>query len=166
MILRSAEARDHAEIARIVRAAFMAEFGRSEEPELIEHVRALGDSVRETVAEDAGEIVGHILFSRAFIEADGVRHPAVQLAPVCAAPGRQNAGIGAALIRDGLAALEVAGETHVFLLGHPGYYPRFGFSAEAARAFDAPWNGPHHMLRRLAPRGPDGGRITVSKAFG
>ena len=166
MILRPVDARDHAGITRIVRAAFMGEFGRSEEPELVERVRALGDTVRETVADDAGEIVGHILFSRAFIEADGARHPAVQLGPVCAAPGRQKAGIGAALIRDGLAALAAAGETHVFLLGHPGYYPRFGFSAEAARVFDAPWSGPHHMLRRLAPGGPDSGRLVVSKAFG
>lgn len=162
MIIRAVAAADHDVIARLVRAAFLAEFGRSDEPELIVRVRALGDVVRESVAERDGAIVGHILFSRAWVGA----HPVVQLAPVSAATDRQERGIGSALIREGLDALRAAGETHVFLLGHPGYYPRFGFSAEAARAFDAPWNGPHHMLCRLAPGGPESGVLIASKAFG
>jgi putative acetyltransferase len=163
VIIRPVTAADHDAIATLVRAAFLAEFGRSDEPEPIERLRALGDVIRESVAEEDGEIVGHIVFSRAWI--DGV-HPVVQLAPVSAATGRQKRGVGSALIRDGLDALREAGETHVFLLGHPDYYPRFGFSPAAARAYDAPWNGPHHMLYRLAPRGPDSGVLTASKAFG
>lgn len=162
MIVRPAAARDHDAIAEMVRAAFLAQFGRSDEPELIAGIRAFGDVVREDVAEGSGALVGHILFSRGFVGG----HPVVQLAPVCAAVGRQREGIGGALIRQGLDALAMAGETHVFVLGHPDYYPRFGFSVEAARAFDAPWSGPHHMLRRLAPGGPESGALAVSKAFG
>lgn len=162
MIVRAAAPGDHAGIAQLVRAAFTAEFGRSDEPELVARLRELGDVVREDVAEADGALVGHILFSRAFVGA----HPVVQLAPVCAAVGRQRDGIGGLLIRQGLEALQAAGETHVFVLGHPAYYPRFGFSPDAARPFAAPWSGPHHMLRRLAPGGPESGALAASKAFG
>jgi putative acetyltransferase len=166
MNIRVVAAADHEAIAALVRAAFLAEFGRSDEPELIVQLRALGDVVLECVAEEDGAIAGHILFSRAHIEAAGRSHPAVQLAPVCAAPSVQKQGIGSALIRHGLGALRTSGETHVFLLGHPDYYPRFGFSADAARAFASPWGGPHFMLARIGAGGPDAGTLVASKAFG
>ena len=92
--------------------------------------------------------------------------PVVQLAPVCADPARQKQGIGAALIRQGLALMTLQGETHVFLLGHPDYYPRFGFSSKTAEAFDSPWPGPHFMLNRIGAGGPSAGKLTVSTAFG
>jgi putative acetyltransferase len=157
---------DHDAIADLVRAAFTAEFGRSDEPELIARLRAAGDVVLERVAESDDGVVGHILFSRAWIDSDGARFPAVQMAPVSAAVGRQKAGVGSALIADGLDALAAAGETHVFVLGHPAYYPRFGFSAEAARAYESPWSGPHFMLKRLSGAGPEAGRLCASAAFG
>lgn len=166
MNIRPVRDTDHGAIAVLVCAAFTAEFGRSDEPELISRLRAAGDVVLERVAESDGAIVGHILFSRACIDGDGTRFPAVQMAPVSAAVGRQKAGVGSALIADGLDALAAAGETHVFVLGHPAYYPRFGFSAEAARAFESPWPGPPFMLRRLGAAGPDSGRLSVSAAFG
>lgn len=166
MIVRDVVPVDHARIAAIVYAAFVAEFGRSEEGALIERLRAAGDVVLERVAVADGAIVGYVLFSRAWIEADGARHPAVQLGPVCAATGTQRSGVGSALIRDGLDALARAGESHVFVLGHKDYYPRFGFSPEAARAFDSAWPGPSFMLRRLSAAGPDRGRHIASRAFG
>lgn len=162
MNIRAVTSADHEEIGRMVHAAFLAEFGRVVEDRMVERMRALGDVVREDVAESDGALVGHIMFSRAFV-GDA---PVVQLGPVCAAPGLQKRGVGSALIRHGLDALRGAGETHVFLLGHRDYYPRFGFSAEAARAFDALWNGPNHMVLRLGPGGQDGGKLVVSKAFG
>ncbi len=166
MNIRPVSDTDHDSIAVLVRAAFTAEFGRSDEPDLIARLRAAGDVVLERVAESDGAIVGHILFSRACIDSGGARFPAVQMAPVSAAVGRQKAGVGSTLIADGLDALAAAGETHVFVLGHPAYYPRFGFSAEAARAFDSPWPGPHFVLKRLRAVGPDSGRLSVSAAFG
>jgi putative acetyltransferase len=166
MNIRPVRDADHDAIAELVRAAFTAEFGRSDEPELIARLRVASDVALERVAESDGAIVGHILFSRAHIDSDGALCPAVQMAPVSAAVGRQKAGVGSALIADGLDALAAAGETHVFVLGHPAYYPRFGFSAEAARAFESPWRGSHFMLKRLSAGGPDSGRLSVSAAFG
>lgn len=166
MKIRPVVAKDHAVIDGIVRAAFLAEFGRADEPELIAQLRALDDVVLELVADDGGAIVGHILFSRNFIEHGGRKHAALQLAPVCAAPDMQKRGIGSALIRAGLELLTALDETHVFLLGHPDYYPRFGFSAKAAEAYASPWPGAHFMMKRLNPGGPDAGRLVVSPAFG
>jgi putative acetyltransferase len=160
MKVRDVEPADHAAIASLVHDAFMAEFGRADEHELVERVRGAGDVVLERVAEDESGLVGHILFSRAWV-ADA---PVVQMAPVSARVGRQGKGIGAALIRDGLAHLQLS-ETHVFVLGHPAYYPRFGFSAAAAAVFESPWPGPHFMLRHFGG-GPSAGRLRISPAFG
>lgn len=166
MNIRVVTPRDYDVVAAMVRAAFLAEFGRSTEAELIVQARALGDVVWEGVAEMDGAIAGHILFSRAFVDRAGESHPAATLGPVCAALGLQRCGVGSALVRHGLEHLRGAGETHVFLLGHRNYYPRFGFSADAARAFESPWAGPNFMLNRLSTAGPDAGRFAPSKAFG
>ena len=166
MNTRPALTKDHGQIDAIVRAAFLAAFGRSDEPELVARLRAQGDVLLELVAEKDKTIVGHILFSRAHVSSDGKRHAVVQLAPVCADPERWKQGIGSALIRQGLALMTALDETHVFLLGHPDYYPRFGFSSKAAEAFTSPWSGAHFMLNRIGAGGPPAGKLTVSTAFG
>ncbi|MEL6616594.1 MAG: N-acetyltransferase, partial [Bacteroidota bacterium] len=82
------------------------------------------------VAEDGGEVVGHIAFTPVTVEgASGV----MGLAPMAVAPGRQRQGIGSALVRAGLDACREAEATAVVVLGHPDYYPRFGFAP--ARTF-------------------------------
>ena len=166
MIIRPALTKDHGAIDAVVRAAFLAANGRADEPDLVAALRAQGDVVLELVAERDRVVVGHILFSRAHVSTSGKRHPVVQLAPVCAEPEAQKRGIGSALIRNGLDLMAALDETHVFLLGHPGYYPRFGFSAKTAEAFESPWPGPHFMLNRIGAGGPARGRLTVSTAFG
>ena len=166
MKIRPALTKDHGQIDAIVRAAFLAAFGRNDEPELVARLRAQGDVLLELVAERDKAVVGHILFSRAYVSSSGKRHPVVQLAPVCADPERQKEGIGSALINRGLELITALDETHIFLLGHPGYYPRFGFSSEAAEAFESPWPGPRFMLNRIGAGGPASGKLTVSTAFG
>lgn len=166
MKIRPALAKDHGPIDSIVRAAFLAQFGRADEPELVAALRAQGDVLLELVAEKDKAVVGHILFSRAHVSSGGKRHPVVQLAPVCADPELQRQGIGSALIRDGLALMAALDETHAFVLGDPNYYPRFGFSSKAAEAFDSPWPGAHFMLNRIGAGGPSSGKLTVSPAFG
>lgn len=166
MIVRPVLAKDHGQIDAIVRAAFLAKFGRSDEPELIAQLRAQGEVLLEFVAEQDKAVVGHILFSRAHVSAAGKRWPVVQLAPVCADVEVQRQGIGSALIRQGLELMATLDETHVFVLGDPAYYPRFGFSSKAAEAFTSPWPGAHFMLNRLGAGGPASGRLAVSTAFG
>ena len=90
---------------------------------------------------------------------------AVGLGPMSVLPARQRQGVGSGLVRTGLLALEGAGETRVFVLGHPDYYPRFGFSAEMACNFTAPWNGPAFMTRALTDAAPASGTLTYPAAF-
>jgi putative acetyltransferase len=93
----------------------------------VDQLRDNGHCLLSLVAEDESEIVGHIMFSPMTIEGDGASWSAVCLAPVAVAPARQKEGIGGLLIQAGLGELREAGHGVVVLLGHPTYYPRFGF---------------------------------------
>jgi putative acetyltransferase len=111
-----------------------AAFGEETEAGLVNALRDAGNLLLSLVAEENGEIVGHIAFSPMKIESDTAPHVAVCLAPLAVAPSHQNQGVGGALMTAGLDALRASGHGAVLLLGHPSYYPRFGF--RPAREFD------------------------------
>jgi putative acetyltransferase len=102
-------------------------FGRAEEALLVGTLHAAHAVTLALVAEDAGLVVGHILFSPVWIESHQASRAAVGLAPLAVLPARQRQGIGGLLIRAALERLRFAGEEAVVVLGHPAYYPRFGF---------------------------------------
>lgn len=140
MIIRPVEPRDYAAIRPLVQAAFLtADHASGTEADIVEGVRAEDAVLVELVAEDAGEIVGHVLFSR--MTCDPPERFFAGLGPIAATPERQKAGIGSALARAGLEACRAAGAEAVVLLGHVDYYPRFGFSSEAARLIASPFAG-------------------------
>ena len=108
-----------------VHALNVAAFRQPDEADLVDRLRQRARPYLALVAEDAGEIVGHIAFSPVAVQgATGV----LGLAPMAVRPDRQRAGIGSALVRAGLAACRDAGAGAVVVLGHPLYYPRFGFA--------------------------------------
>lgn len=134
-MIRHARPGDHPAIADIVAQAF----GRADEAALVERLRADGDVLFELVSlEDGAGPEGHILFSRLW--ADRAELFAA-LAPVSVLPGRQNAGVGSALVRAGIEAAREFGAHGVLVLGHPAYYPRFGFDPGLARQVAAPYAG-------------------------
>ncbi|MFB8236814.1 GNAT family N-acetyltransferase [Kitasatospora purpeofusca] len=105
----------------------VAAFGRPSEADLVEALRADeawidGLSIVATTPAEAAP-VGHVLLTRAFIGDT----PALAMAPVSVHPDHQRSGAGSALVRAGLDAARARGERFVILLGHPSYYPRFGF---------------------------------------
>jgi len=104
-------------------------FGSDAEPELVESIRASEGFIPELslVAEQDGAIVGHILFSLVAIRTEDGDVPALTLAPVAVLPEFQNRRIGSALIEQGLTRARELGHELVLLIGHPWYYPRFGF---------------------------------------
>lgn len=107
-------------------------FGRPEEAQLVEKLRAAAASTLSLVALQNEQVVGHVLFSPITIRAeDGSSVAAVALGPVAVLPEWQNQGIGGALIRQGLAECQASGHELVIVLGHREYYPRFGFVAAA-----------------------------------
>lgn len=133
-MIRYASAADHAAIAAVNTAAF----NRADEADLVARLRADEDVMFELVAEQAGEVVGHILFSRLW--ADRAELYAA-LAPVSVLPACQNAGHGSSLISAGLDCLREFGAHGVLVLGHPAYYPRFGFSTDAAAQVRSAYTG-------------------------
>lgn len=142
MIIRPETPRDIAAIYRVITDAF----GQSDEADLVKALRNAGDAIVSLVAEEDGEIVGHVLLSK--MEAP---FRALALAPLAVAPDRHRSGVGSALARDALQRVREAGWDAVFVLGDPGYYSRFGFSAEAARGFRSPYAGAHFMLLARKP---------------
>jgi putative acetyltransferase len=108
-------------------------FPQPDEAKLVDALRAVSAVTFSLVAECVGRVVGHILFSPVRVEGEGDSCVAQGLAPMAVEPKRQRDGIGSQLVRAGLDACRRAGHTVVFVLGHPEYYPRFGFEPAAPR---------------------------------
>ena len=164
VIIRAEIATDHSMIRQVNQAAF----GGAEESDLVESLRREGVVLLSLVAELDRRIVGHILFSRMSIETPAAVIAAVALAPLAVLPAYQRQGIGGSLIRDGLDALRGLGERFVIVVGHPAYYPRFGFSTELARALESPFPPDAFMALQLSPGAFDSirGRVRYPRAFG
>ena len=143
-------------------------FGGREEAEIVEALRREGAVLLSLVAESSRAIVGHILFSRMWIETSSGSVAAVALAPMAVRPGDQRRGIGGRLITRGLDMLRAMDERIVIVVGHAGYYPRFGFSTTLGRALDNPFPADVFMALELSPGALDGirGRVRYPAAFG
>jgi putative acetyltransferase len=126
-------------------------FGGEDEVRLVDALRNGGYARLSLVAEEGGRVVGHILFSDLPIATvEGTVH-ALALAPLAVLPARQRRGIGSRLVREGLRVCAEAGHRVVVVLGHPDYYPQFGFSAKMAERLKAPFSGPAFMALELVP---------------
>jgi putative acetyltransferase len=136
-------------------------FDQTAEAELVENLRAVGDSVISVVAEDDGQVVGHALLSK--MQAP---FPALALAPVSVAPAKQRNGIGSALIARAIDRARNQSWSAIFVLGDPNYYRRFGFEAESAAGFTSPYAGEHFMMLKLSPSLPTTtGQLRHAPAF-
>lgn len=115
--------------------------GRNAEAALVDDIRKSEHFIPELslVADDSGHIVGHILFSRIHIETQEGHIPALALAPMAVLPEYQRTGIGSQLVRQGLLISKHLGHSIVIVLGYSSYYPRFGFSASAAKSLECPY---------------------------
>ena len=153
---------DIAGIRDVLRAAFPGD----QEADLVDDLRRDGDLLLSMVAEAAGRVVGHVGFSRLWIEQAGQRAPGVGLAPLSVAKDHRRRGVGATLVEKGHARLRTAGETVIFVLGDPAYYGRFGYSNAAAARFDCAYAGPHFQALALTNHAPKAGAIAYAAAFG
>lgn len=128
--IRPERVTDYADIAALNTRAFGNRVG---EPSLIALQRQsrVFDPELSLLAELDGQIVGHALFSPHQIRLLDTRVPAVNLAPLAVEPAYQGQGIGGLLITEGHAVAVSKGYTVSFLLGHPTYYPRFGYHTHA-----------------------------------
>lgn len=108
---------------------FVAFGNREDEAKLVERIRETENFISQLsiVAEEHGEIVGHLLMSKAEIINGEKRHEVIVLAPIAVKPNNQKQGIGKQLIYEGLNRCKQLGHFIVLLIGHPSYYPKFGF---------------------------------------
>jgi putative acetyltransferase len=164
MLVRKERPEDCAAIRLVNEEAF----GRPHEADLVDRLRAQGVVLASFVAEAEGLIVGHILFSRMSIETTDKSVAAVALAPVAVMQKFQREGIGGKLIEHGLDWLRGGIEQIVFVLGHPDYYQRFGFSTYKARFIESPFNPKSFMALELKPNALEGicGKVHYPDAFG
>lgn len=115
------------EDAVAVRAVHLAAFPTAFEADLVARLRQRAQPAISRVAVVDDEIAGHIFFSPVRIsKRDDLK--VMGLAPMAVRPAYQRQGIGAALVHSGLAGCQLLGYGAVVVLGHPGYYPRFGFT--------------------------------------
>lgn len=101
-------------------------FETTSEADLVDLLRAQVPAVISLVAEVDQEVVGHIMFTPVTLSA----YPAVSmmgLAPMAVSSNHRRRGIGSALVTQGMEECGILGTGAVVVLGHSGYYPRFGF---------------------------------------
>ena len=139
--VRDESPRDWKAVYEVVSSAF----GRLAEADLVEKLREAGDSVVSLVADEDGQIIGHVLLSKM-----DAPFPAVALAPVSVIPTRQRRGIGSALVQQAVSRARSENWAAIFVLGDPNYYERFGFDREAAAGFTSPYAGRHFMVLKLS----------------
>jgi len=102
-------------------------FGRTAEADLVDTLRRNGKAAISLVADDDGRVVGHIFFSAVTIQSRETELMGIGLAPLAVIPERQKQRIGSMLMGHGLRRCREEDHPFVVVLGHPNYYPRFGF---------------------------------------
>lgn len=130
-------------------------FGRDAEARLIELLRGSRFYVEglSLVAEQDNQIIGHIMLSMAMLISNQEVMPILALAPMAVLPEYQNQGVGTRLVKTGLKRAENSKFPAVVVLGHPEYYPRFGFVRASEKGVYAPFGAPDevYMVMELTP---------------
>jgi putative acetyltransferase len=111
-------------------------FGSPVEARIVESLRGQPECI-SLVATKSGQVVGHIFFTPVSIEPP-VEFRVAGLGPMAVLPEHQRSGVGSQLIRAGLEACRQNGYSAVVVVGHPGYYPRFGFEPAHTRGLTLP----------------------------
>ena len=158
----------HSAIHEVNTLAFVQE----NEARLVENIRksCSFNAQLSLAAVTEGRVVGHILFSPITIETIKRSLPALTLAPMAVHPEFQNQGIGSKRVREGLERCRNLGHQIVVVVGHPEYYPRFGFTPARVKGLEAPFPVPDEefMVFELVSVALDGvsGMIVYPAPFG
>ncbi|PRO67313.1 GNAT family N-acetyltransferase [Alkalicoccus urumqiensis] len=152
VVIRPERPAEYIEVEALVEAAFrLEEMSDQSEHRLVRRLRESEAFVPElSLVAETDELCGHILLTRVTVGASG---KVLALAPMSVHPFKQRSGIGSALIEEALLRAEELGFELVVLLGHPEYYPRFGFEPAGRHGITAPFDVPAEawMVKELVP---------------
>ena len=117
-------------------------FGGRQEAELVDKLRSRCSDLLSLVAVLQDKVVGHILFSPVSVSSNQRTVVGMGLAPMAVIPEYQRQGIGGSLIKTGIAKLTKKRCPFLVVLGHPDYYPRFGFEPASGCGIRSEWKVP------------------------
>lgn len=125
LTIRPEQPTDHEQVFEVNQLAF----GQPDEARLVQALRRSPAFIPDLslVAVENERVVGHLLLSRIAVRSSTTVHDALALAPMAVLPARQRMGIGSSLVKRSLADARHLGHRLVIVVGHPQYYPRFGF---------------------------------------
>lgn len=127
--------------AGLIRLINEQAFGQQQEANIIDKLRDNCCELLSLVALREDKLVGHILFSPAKIEGNHGIIKGMALGPMAVIPEYQRQGIGSALVKEGIQILRESGCPFIIVLGHPEYYPRFGFKPASRYKIRSQWEG-------------------------
>ena len=144
---------EHVNDFEAVYSVNLSAFDTAAEANLVNGLRQAEVPIISLVAEEQGIIIGHILFSSVTLSG----YPKLEimgLAPMAVIPRWQNQGIGTALVHAGLERCRQLSYAAVVVLGHPDYYPRFGFAPASKFNINSEYNVPDNtfMAMELIPK--------------
>ncbi|MEW6323455.1 MAG: N-acetyltransferase [Acidobacteriota bacterium] len=113
-------------------------FGQDQEGRIVDALRAHGGVLVSLVAVADGMVVGHIMFSPLTVGAVA----GAALGPMAVRPDHQHRGIGSRLVEQGIERLRRDGCPFIVVIGHPEFYPRFGFEPAGAMGLQCEWEVP------------------------
>jgi putative acetyltransferase len=116
-------------------------FGQPSEAAIVDSIRAACPDAVSLVAVDDSQVVGHIFFSPVFASGERGTKQGMGLAPMAVLPERQRQGVGSMLVQAGIEAMRERDCPFIIVLGHPEYYPRFGFVPASQHGLSCQWDG-------------------------
>lgn len=168
LVIRAEQQTDYEKIRHVVTEAFKtAEHSDGNEQNLVETLRKSQSFIPELslVAVKDDELVGHILFTKAFVNKTEV----LALAPLSVLPAYQNQGIGLSLIRRGHEIAKSSGYKFSVVLGHARYYPKAGYVPASRYGIKAPFEAADENFMAICLNDTDcrlNGIIRYDAAFG
>jgi predicted N-acetyltransferase YhbS len=130
MLIRQEKETEFPVIYDLVKVAFQtAKVSNGDEQNFVDRLRASGNYIPELalVAEDKGELIGHVMLTKTFVNTENGQYPVLLLGPVSVVLERRNQGVGTRLIEEVFRLAQAKGHEAVILVGDPAYYHRFGF---------------------------------------
>jgi putative acetyltransferase len=149
VVVRHERPADQAAIRRVNDEAF----GGPDESRIVDAIRRTGMAAISLVAEGRSGIVGHILFTPVSIAPQGSAPYGLGLGPMAVSPAMQRRGIGSQLVETGLGECAQLGCQFVVVIGHPEFYPRFGFRPGIAYGLRSEFDVPDDvfMVSEITP---------------